>query len=500
MSRKVEIQIPYRPNTKQASFHRLAAKYRGFCGGWGNGKTTSGCAEFFMRLMEFPGTNSIVARKTRPELRTTTWAMLVDGDTQPTGWQGIPREVIETYNKSDLYIKLRNGSQIHGLPLDDPKKLENYNLGLCMIDQAEEVEEDVLLKIHGRLRQHSSPRESIWLFNPNGHNYLWKRFIDPNRLDTWKERYKCVEATPFDNPNLPEDYLEQFEGLPKHWYDRFVLGSHDVFVGQIFVEFDPDLHVIPPFFIPRDWERWCSIDPGIGHHGAVNWIARDYNNNCFLYRELVEKGKDVAWWAEELLLREELPDFGGPNEEIYVRLIGPEAQQRQQTDGRTVRGVFEEEGVDCELADKDPLARINRISARLRPIPDHDHPLGEDPVPVYGNDGELKGYGAPTFYVFETCEYTREQLPQYRWRPVRMNFAEEDAPERPRKKDDHTVDNIGHIFLSMGDSLPDVPENSRPKSPEEQFIEDHFEAEFERAVERTRNNSYRPGRVPTAVG
>jgi hypothetical protein len=99
---------------------------------------------------------------------------------------GIPKEVIKTHNRSDLYIELYNGSKIHGLPLDDPKKLENYNLGLFMIDQAEEVEEDIFLKFHGRLRQHRCPREGILLFNPNGHNWLWKRFIDEKRRPIWK--------------------------------------------------------------------------------------------------------------------------------------------------------------------------------------------------------------------------------------------------------------------------------------------------------------------------
>jgi phage terminase large subunit len=487
---KLVIKIPYRPNPKQAEFHSLQAKFRGFCGGWGNGKTSGGCAEFFMRLMEFPGTNSIVSRKTRPELRTTTWAMLMDGDPGPgkggyVPWHGIPKEVIEQYNKSDLYVKLRNGSQIHGLPLDDPKKLENYNLGLFMCDQAEEVEEDVLLKVHGRLRQHVGPRESLWLFNPNGHNYLWRRFLDPRRRERWTERYKCIEATPFDNPNLPEDYMDQFDSLPSHWYDRYVLGSHEVFVGQIFVEFLEDRHVIEPFYIPPEWERWCAIDPGIGHEGAVVWIARDWDNNCYVYRELVEKGRDVPWWAEQIEEMESRPDIGGPDEEIYVRLIGPEANQRSQNDARTVKGVFEEEGIELEVADRDPLARINRISGRLRPQKGHDNPIEDELFEIRDREGVLVGHGAPSIYFFSSCDYTVEHLPQYRWRPTRTNFTEEDAPEKPRKRDDHTVDCIGHIVVAIGDSEPDVPENSRPRSREEQWFEEHFEREVALAASQS---------------
>jgi hypothetical protein len=498
--RTVTIELPYRANLKQAKFHALEAKYRGFCGGWGNGKTSGGCAEFFTRLMEFPGCNSIVSRKTRPELRTTTWDMLVNGDTQPTGWQGIPKETIKTNNKSDLFIELFNGSKIHGLPLDDPKKLENYNLGLFMIDQAEEVEEEILLKIHGRLRQHGAPREGLFLFNPNGHNYLWKRFIDPDRSIRYQQLYKCIEATPFDNPNLPEDYLEQFEALPKHWYDRFVLGSHEVFVGQIFTDFSPDIHMIDPFYIPKEWERWCCIDPGIGHEGAVSWIARDHDNNCYYYREIVRKDQPIDWWVEQIEDAEASSDWGGPDEEIMVRLIGPESQQRQQTDGRTVKGVYEEEGMDdLELADRDPIARISRITSRLRPKLGHLHPLGDVEQSILVDGAEI-GTGSPTLYFFNTCEYTKEHLPQYRWRPVRTNFSEETPPEKPRKKDDHTVDNLGHILVSMGDSTPEVPDNSKVRDAESRYVDEHFERVLAGAIERTKGRAYRPGRIPTTVG
>lgn len=504
MPAEVTIKLPYKPNRKQKEFHGMQSKYRGFCGGWGNGKTTGGCAEFFIRLMEYPGTNSIIARKTRPELRTTTWDMLVNGDTQENGWRGIPKEVIEIYNKSDLYIKLRNGSQIHGLGLDDPKKLENYNIGLYMVDQGEEVEEEYFIKFQGRLRQHGTPREGIWLFNPDGHNWLWRRFIDKRRKDLWRKLHHVVEATPFDNPNLPADFLEQFESLPKHWYDRYVLGSHEVFVGQIFVDFNPDLHVIEPFHIPAEWERWCCIDPGIGHEGAVNWMARDWANNVYLYRELVVAGQPADWWADQVFDIETVRDIGGPDEEMFVRLIGPEANQRAQTDGRTVKQVYEEEGFDdLENADRDPLARIHRVTQRLRPRVGHENPVGNPLVTVTDQAGVELGLGAPSLYIFNTCGYTIEQLPQYKWRPQRVSFTDEDAPEKPRKKNDHTIDNIGHILVAMGDSEPDVPDNSGPLTPaqrESKELEEHFEAELAAAVEKTEGAVYVPGQIPTVVG
>ena len=486
MTEKV-VTLAYDPNPKQGEAHALKAKYRGFCGGWGNGKTTWGCVETFLRLIEFPNTECIIARKTRPELKSTTWRMWADGDTQPHGWHGVPREMIRKHNRSDLYMELINGSTIHGLPLDDPKKLENYNLGFFWIDQAEEVEEDIFLKFHGRLRQHAAPREGLLTFNPNGHNWLWKRFIDERREEKDKTRYRCIEATPFDNPNLPDDYLEQFEGLPKHWYDRFVLGSHDVFVGQIFIDFDPDLHVIEPFRIPSGWERWQCYDPGIRHEGALSWIARDYDGNCYYYREVLEAGQDVSWWAATCFEEENSNDWGGPEEEVYRRLVGPEARIRSQSDGRSVLDLLHENGIYPEFSDRDPSARISRITEYLRPKVGHAHPLGVD-----------RPEGAPRLYIFGDCEKMIEYLPQYRWKPQRTNFTEEDPPERPRKKDDHNIDCLGHILVALDDE-PEIPDIRRPRTAaqiEAAELDQHFEEEL--ALATSVSGRYRIGQVVQA--
>jgi len=476
------ISIPFQPNPKQAEAHKLKAKYRGFVGGWGNGKTSWGCMEFFLRLQEFPGTNAIVARKTRPELRSTTWDMLLNGDTQETGWRGIPRELIQVNNKADMYLELRTNdpdkpSRVHGLPLDDPKKIENYNLGLFWIDQAEEIEEDIFLKFQGRLRQVDAPREGLLTWNPNGHNWLWRRFIDRDRAPEWQRLYKCVEATTYDNPNLPPDYLEQFEGLPDAWIQRFVLGSHEVFVGQIFTDYNPDIHVVQPFRIPRHWERWFCFDPGMRHEASASWLARSPSGDCFYYREHLEPNQPVDWWAAYIMDVEDSDDIGGPEEDIFRRLIGPESKQRSQRDGKSVLEMFYDCGLYPEPSDRNPGARIQAITQALRPRTGHLHPLGFV-------DG-----AAPSLYVFDTCFKLKEYLPQYRWKPQRTNFTEEQPAEEVRKKDDHNIDNLGHILLAISD-LPSVEGDPEIPRPQRSELDEHFERELSRAARRNPLRGY----------
>jgi len=406
--------------------------------------------------------------------------MWVNGDDTPGGWHGVPKPCIKLYNKSDLYMELVNGSRIHGLPLDDPKKLENYNIGLFWVDQAEEVEEEILLKFRGRLRQHSTPREGLMTFNPDGHNHLWKWFISPDRNLRVRRFFKCVEATPFDNPNLPPDYLDTFSELPKHWYQRYVEGSHEVFVGQIFTDWNPEVHVVEDFRVPGSWERWACIDPGLRAEGCISWVALAPTGDVFYYREVLHSGWDIAKWAEIKEDMEVEDDVGGPNEEVARTWIGPEARIRSQTDGRSVLDLWHDAGIYPEIADREPSARISRITEYLRPKLGHVHPFGGLDEDESGGD---YGAGAPRLYVFKSCEKLQAYLPQYRWRPQRQNITDEDPQEKPRKRDDHNIDCLGHLLVAL-DDLPEVEDRTKVLNAEQQMVDRHFEREAEAASQR----------------
>jgi hypothetical protein len=79
-------------------------------------------------------------------------------------------------------------------------------------------------------------------------------------------------------------------------------------------------------------------------------------------------------------------------------------------------------------------------------------------------------------------------LPQYRWKPQRSNFTEEDSAERPRKKDDHNIDNLGHILVAMDEELPDASVsafqeavgivNTSAAKAEARELDEHFETEL----------------------
>lgn len=444
----INIKFNYAPMPKQAEFHGNNAKFRFFGGGFGNGKTSGGCAEAFGLAMEYPGCVGLICRKTLPEVKATTLQTLLHGGggDARTDWSGIPQELIKSHNKSDKKITLINDSIIYYWPLDDPDKLTNLNLGWFLIDQAEEVSEDMFMMLIGRLRQLNSPRKGIILFNPNGHDWIWRRCV------FLKEAYRdhaLVHAKTSDNFNLPSDYVAQFASYPEAWRKRFFDGSFDVFTGQIWPEYDPELHEINPVPLEDWWHIGESIDHGRRNPTAVLWgayFSRWGHNYGFIVDEHYKAGKLVSFHARKIL--ENRRALGGIRPLFTV--IDASAAQKDPNTGRSVMDEYWKEGVNVVPSDRHKMARIVRVAEWLTPKDHIPHPI----------TGQTREGGWPQLYIFKNCVNLKEHVPQYHWKPKPPNQIA-DAAEEAEKKDDHDVDSMGYQLM-MRPAPGDPPSNDEP--------------------------------------
>jgi hypothetical protein len=424
----INIEINYAPLPKQGEFHGCNAKYRAFGGGFGNGKTSGGCAEGFFLAMEYPGSIGLIARATRPELKATTQHVFFEGGggDPRTDWTGCPQELVRSWNKSEQKLVLVNGSIIYFWPLDDPAKLTNLNLGWFLIDQAEEVPEDMFLMLIGRLRQRNAPRKGMILFNPNGHDWIWRRWVHDRMMD-----HELIHAKTTDNPTLPSDYMRAFDAYPESWRKRFMEGSFDVFTDQIWPEFDREIHAISPFAIPPWFEIIEGIDHGRRNPTAVLWAAFDDIGNCFIVDEHYEAGRRVSHHAGKILKKRQT--WGVPN----YTVIDASAAQKDPNTERSVIDEYYDYGILTIPSDRHKIARVNRVAEWLRRDPEHPHPLTM----------EHSEEGWPRIYIFKNCPNLIEHVPQYRWKPLPPT-AKVDAAEEPLKKDDHDVDALGYILMT----------------------------------------------------
>ena len=131
--------------------------------------------------------------------------------------------------------------------------------------------------------------------NPGGVGAHWvkKRYVDPNPPgEAFKGKdglsRKFIPARLMDNPYLAEDgrYEEMLKSLPEVQRRQLLEGNWDITEGAAFVEFDTDIHIIPPFEIPIHWERIKGIDYGYASESACIWGAVDASDSTLIvYRE-----------------------------------------------------------------------------------------------------------------------------------------------------------------------------------------------------------------------
>jgi hypothetical protein len=104
---------------------------------------------------------------------------------------------------------------------------------------------------------------------------------------------KFIPARLQDNPFLAEDgeYERMLLSLPAVQRKQLLDGNWDICEGAAFAEFDPAIHVIPPFELPSWWERIKGVDYGYAAESCCLWAAIDpEDKTIIIYRELYKKG------------------------------------------------------------------------------------------------------------------------------------------------------------------------------------------------------------------
>lgn len=197
----------------------------------GTGKTLLLLLKIWSYCETYPDSLALVVRKEFTDLRDST---LKDFAT----YFGVKVDAHKEY-------KFPNGSTIMFRHGGEIAVLKNMNLSIAGIEQAEEFETDeVFTFIRDRLRRQNGPYRQLCLIaNANGHNWIWRLFI--NGAKTTKtldertgqfirekgEEYLSIEANTLANEdNLPADFLADLmrmkEDAPNH-YLQYVMNCHE---------------------------------------------------------------------------------------------------------------------------------------------------------------------------------------------------------------------------------------------------------------------------------
>ena len=259
--------------------------------------------------------------------------------------------------------------------------------------------------------------------NPGGVGAHWvkKRYVDPFEPgEAFKGAdgltRKFIPARLDDNPYLAEDgrYEEMLKALPEVQRRQLLEGNWDITEGAAFVEFDTEVHVIPPFEIPIGWERVKGIDYGYASESACVWAAVDPSDGTLIvYRELYKKNLTGVDLGEMITQMELLDPFS------VAGVLDTAAWARTGTTGPTVGEALQNAGHKLRRADK------NRIQGKIQI---HEYL-------------KLKQSGRPQIQIFNTCPNLIRELQSI---PLDKNNPEDVDTHAP----DHAYDTLRYLIMS----------------------------------------------------
>ncbi len=260
--------------------------------------------------------------------------------------------------------------------------------------------------------------------NPGGVGGHWvrKRYLTPappNEAFKGPDGLtrKFIPARLEDNPYLSADgrYEQMLASLPPVQRKQLLEGNWDVAEGAAFVEFNPEIHVIPPFKIPIHWAKYKGVDYGYAAESCCVWSTIDPDDDTLIiYRELYKKGLTGSALAEMITAYEK------DDHKSIQGVLDTAAWNKTGVGGPTVGETLVRAGHKLRPADK------NRIQGKIQ---------------IHEYLKQNKTTGRPRLQIFSNCVNLIRELQSI---PVDPNKPE----DVDTKASDHAYDALRYLIMS----------------------------------------------------
>lgn len=204
----------------------------------------------------------------------------------------------------------------------------------------------------------------------------------------FKRRF--IPASLKDNPYLYDsgEYELKLLAMPEHQREQLLYGNWDISEGAAFTEWNREIHVVEPFYIPRDWAKFRSCDYGYGSHTGVLWFAVEPKTDVlYVYRELYVS-KVLATDLADMIL-----DLESDDGVIRYGVLDSSLWHKRGDTGPSLAEQMIARGCRWRPSDRSAGSRIsgkNEIHRRLQVD---------------------EWLGTPRIQFFNTCVETISQLP-----------------------------------------------------------------------------------------
>lgn len=238
-----------------------------FAGGIGTGKTFVLAHTILKNIIKYPEADILLCANTYSQLMNTTVPALVAvldeaGIKYKSTTAGM-RKRIEVGPVTVYLYSLDNPSVIRGLS----------TIGMVAIDEFCSTTKDAFNIVIGRLRNKKGSLTARFVGSPEGHNWVYD-LVSEGKI-------KVINATTYDNPHLPDEYVKSLEELyvkGSALYKQEVLGEFvNIKSEAVYYAFSRTKHVKPVEYIP-EYPIYVGVDFNIDNMSAtfVQYIDGKY--------------------------------------------------------------------------------------------------------------------------------------------------------------------------------------------------------------------------------
>ncbi len=350
--------IKYTPLPSQQRFHQSDARFKGFSGPIGSGKSQALCHEAIRMSYCNPGRTGLIGAPTYPMLRDATLSSLTE--------LLLENEIPYELNKSEFTMILKEtGSRILLRSLDEFERLRGTNLAWFGVDELTYTQEAAWLRLEGRLRDPKATlRCGFAVWTPKGFDWVYRKFIQVP-----VPGYDAVLARPYENRFLLAQVPDFYERLKGSYDDNFfrqeVLGDYlNQKGGLVYTAFTRDLNVIRTSADPGRQLCWAvdfNVDP------MSSLVVQIKEGEIRVLDEIVLHRASTEEACEEFERR-----FGIPRAGLVI--FGDAAGAAMQTTGfsdyQVIRKFFQSRNarVTYRVPNANPpvRARVAAMNAKLR--------------------------------------------------------------------------------------------------------------------------------------
>lgn len=196
---------------------------------------------------------------------------------------GADTGLIDEANKSNLIIKLVNGSIIHFKSGERADSIRGFTLDYLIVDEAAFFKDEVwnmVLKPTILVRG----KKVLFISTPKGKNYLYSLSIRGN--DPEQASYLALNGSSYDTPYISAEELDEArKTLPEDIFRQEIMGEFIDSGGEVFV--DLDRYCILSSYPSKNERKkyWAGVDFGRQNDYSVLTIFDDEGNLVYFYRE-----------------------------------------------------------------------------------------------------------------------------------------------------------------------------------------------------------------------